>query len=81
MHSEVKAAMAVLKAAFPEAEISLPTVRVYCSALEELAARVIATETLLASLDGDGEEALLQEQQKKIRWGGRRRRRSAANKP
>ena len=39
MHSEVKAAMAVLKAAFPEAEISLPTVRVYCNALEEFAAR------------------------------------------
>ena len=50
--------------------------------LEELATRLRATETLLASLDGVGEEALLQEQQKKIRWGsGRRRRRQVPREP
>ena len=52
------------------------------TALKELAARVQARETLLASLDGAGEEALLEEQQKKIRWGaGRRRRRPAPRQP
>ena len=50
--------------------------------LQELAIRLQATETLLAALDGAGEEALLQEQQKKIRWGGgRRRRRPAPREP
>lgn len=50
--------------------------------VDELTSRLLATETLLASLDGDGEQALLQEQQKKIRWGGgRRRRKPAPNKP
>ena len=42
--------------------------------LQQLATRVQATETLHASLDGAGEAALLQEQQKKIRWGRGRRR-------
>ena len=50
--------------------------------LQELATRLQATETLLASLDGAGEEALLQEEQKKIIWGGgRRHRRRAPREP
>ncbi|TDI43192.1 MAG: tetratricopeptide repeat protein [Acidobacteria bacterium] len=52
------------------------------SELQELATRLQATETLLAPLDGVGEEALLQEQQKKIRWGaGRRQGKSAPREP
>lgn len=41
----------------------------------ELEARLDATELQHQSLAGDGEEALLQELQKKIRWGSGRRRR------
>ena len=41
----------------------------------EVEARLDATEQQHQSLDGEAEEALLQELQKKIRWGGGRRRR------
>jgi len=40
----------------------------------ELKVRLHATELQHQSLDGEAEEALLQELQKKIRWGGGRRR-------
>jgi len=61
-----------------ETEMAFPR----SSELQELATRLQATERLLASLDGAGEEALLQEQQKKIKWGvGRRRRRPAPREP
>jgi tetratricopeptide (TPR) repeat protein len=43
--------------------------------MAELETRLHATELRHQSLDGEGEEALLQELQKKIRWGGGRRRR------
>ncbi|GMR21800.1 MAG: hypothetical protein BMS9Abin37_0116 [Acidobacteriota bacterium] len=46
------------------------------AAVAELAERLRATELQHQSLDGEDEEALLQELQKKIRWGGGRRRRS-----
>ena len=56
--------MLVAKEAFPESEDMV-----------ELEARLHATELRHQSLDGEDEEALLQELQKKIRWGGGRRRR------
>lgn len=43
--------------------------------VEEVRSRLTDTEAQHRSLDGEGEEALLEELQKKIRWGGGRRRR------
>lgn len=45
----------------------------------ELRARLADMEAQRRSLDGESEEAMLQELQKKIRWGGGRRRRRATN--
>jgi len=56
--------MSVIGSAFPDS-----------ADVVELEARLHANELLHQSLDGEDEEALLQELQKKIRWGAGRRRR------
>ena len=59
-----RARMSVARGAFP-----------YSADVVELEARLHAAELQHQSLDGEDEEALLQELQKKIRWGAGRRRR------
>jgi len=83
MLSEIEILMSLRR--FPDAHARLSeaeNVFPHSIELQELATHLQATEALLATLDGVGEEALLQEQQKKIRWGaGRRRRRPAPRQP
>jgi tetratricopeptide (TPR) repeat protein len=66
--TEARARLLVAEKTFPDSP-----------GVSEVATRLNDTEAQHRSLEGKGEEALLQELQKKIHWGGGRRRRTPPN--